>query len=189
MTRGQQIITKTISGFFLGMVFFSCKNDPADIIALNSNVELPMQTVVEGEYDFTGNGRLKNKLFAKKMDHYGGKDAHLHVTGGFVLITYNAEGVKESELSAQEGLYYESKRTMKAIRNVHLSNVNGNELFTEELTWEQDSARVVTEKRIKIVRQGSIIHGEGLVANETFSKYEILRPTGELEIEKENKTE
>jgi len=189
MTAGQQIIRKTILGVVLGMVFFSCKNDPSDIIALNSNDELPVQTVLEAEYDFTGNGKLKNRLIAKKMDHYGGKNAHLHVTGGFVLFTYNSDGIKESELSAEEGIYQESKRTMKAIRNVHLSNMNGNELFTEELTWLQDSARVVTEKRIKIVRKGSVIYGEGLVANETFSKYEILRPTGELEIEKENKTE
>lgn len=179
------IILQTILAAAAGMFFFSCKNDPGDIRALELNEALPAQTIMDGEYDFTSNGRLRNKLYAKQMDHYLGKDAHLHVSGGFRLVTYSSKGEQESEMTAEEGFFYESKRIMTAVRNVHLANANGNELFTEELTWMQDSSRVFTEKRVRIVRKGSVIYGEGLTADDTFSKYEISKPTGEFEVEKE----
>jgi LPS export ABC transporter protein LptC len=172
----------TIPVLLTGMVFFSCQNEMADIRALEDEDKLPAQTVIKGEYDFTDKGILKNKLFASVMDNYPGENPYLHVRGGFKLLTFNSNGKTESELTAEEGFYFEKTGVMTARTNVRLANINGNELFTEELIWLRDSARVYTEQRVRIVRGNNIILGEGLTADDTFSKYEIHRVTGQLEI-------
>ena len=61
-------------------------------------------------------------------------------------------------------------------------NARGERLETEHLTWSQDSNRVRTDRPVKITRAGDIIYGEGLDANEDFSRYTIRRITGSLYI-------
>ena len=69
---------------------------------------------------------------------------------------------------------------MEVYEQVVFVNAKGERLETEQLTWDQDSARVHTDKAVRIQRGPDVIHGMGLDAVEDFSQYVIHRITGQL---------
>ena len=51
---------------------------------------------------------------------------------------------------------------MEVYEEVVFVNAKGERLETEQLTWDQDSGRVHTEKAVRIQRGPDIIHGKEL---------------------------
>lgn len=164
-------------------MLFSCKNDIREVQALTSEKDISVQTTYNAEYDYTEGGSLKNKLVVSQLDRYTGEDAHVKVSNGFTLFIYDSLEKAEAELSANSGIYKEDKMEMTARENVVLKNRSGEELQTEELIWLQDSGIVYTTKFVKIIRNEGVIFGEGLVSNESFTNYQIKKPTGEMNVE------
>jgi hypothetical protein len=58
-------------------------------------------------------------------------------------------------------------------------------LQTEELFWSPKDKKIYTDKFVIITTPTEIIKGEGLVANEDFSYYEIQKPTGIIALDEE----
>ncbi len=69
---------------------------------------------------------------------------------------------------------------MEVFEQVVFVNAKGESLETEQLSWHQDSARVRTDKAVRIQRGPDVIHGMGLDAAEDFSQYVIHQITGQL---------
>jgi hypothetical protein len=59
----------------------------------------------------------------------------------------------------------------------------GDELNTEELYWYQKEELFKTDKFVTIRSESELHTGEGLEANQDFSYYTIIRPTGTLSID------
>ena len=51
-------------------------------------------------------------------------------------------------------------------------------LNTEELHWDRTKQEVFTDKFVRIETPTEILTGQGLRANQDFSRYRILKPTG-----------
>ena len=69
---------------------------------------------------------------------------------------------------------------MEVYEQVVFVNQKGERLETEQLTWYEDSARVRTDKAVRVQRGADVIHGLGLDATEDFSSYVIHRITGQF---------
>ena len=67
--------------------------------------------------------------------------------------------------------------------NVILFNLeNKNELRTEELFWFPNDEKFSTDKFVTIKSDNEIHSGEGMVSNHDFTSYEILKPSGVIDI-------
>lgn len=176
-------------------IFFSCKNEMEEIQAISQDKEIPIQTTYNGEFFYTQEGKLQNKLIAAKMENYEGDDPYYVASGGFELFIYDTAEVEEAKITAEYGAFYQLENKMFARNNVKLFNVEGEELHTEELTWLQDSDKVYTDKFVKIIRHDGVIYGRNLVSNLSFSKYQMDRISGDIYIQetadstKETKTD
>ena len=93
---------------------------------------------------------------------------------------FNPDGSQGSVLTARKGLIKPRKNRMEVRDHVVFTNALGERLETEHLVWSQDSDRVWTDQPVKIVRAQDILYGQGLDANEDFSRYTIRRLTGTL---------
>ena len=53
-------------------------------------------------------------------------------------------------------------------------------LLTDELTWNPQTQKVYTDKRVVVENQitGERLNGLGLDANQDFTQYSIRKPTG-----------
>jgi LPS export ABC transporter protein LptC len=69
-----------------------------------------------------------------------------------------------------------------AWENVEMFNTQNERLETQEITFLQDSDLIYTDKFVTITTNSGIIRGIGLRSNQNFTKYRILKPTGDVYI-------
>ena len=68
--------------------------------------------------------------------------------------------------------------------NVIVKNLEtGDELNTELLFWSPGEEKFYTDNFVTIISEGEVHTGKGLSANQDFSSYKILEPTGTIQIE------
>ena len=86
--------------------------------------------------------------------------------------------------SANHVIKFEDDNYYKATGDVLLYNINTNdELRTEELFWYPNEEKFISEKFVTIKTGNEVHSGEGMVSNQDFSDYEILKPSGIIEID------
>ena len=64
-----------------------------------------------------------------------------------------------------------------------LNYITNDELRTEELFWYPNEEKFVTEKFVTIKTGNELHKGEGMISNQDFSNYEILKPSGIIEVD------
>ncbi len=84
-------------------------------------------------------------------------------------------------LQSDSGRYEYRTGLYKVKGNVKVVNMAKQErLLTDELTWNPQTQKVYTEKRVTVENQmtGERLNGLGLDANQDFTQYSIRKPTG-----------
>lgn len=181
------------SGFALpravGAVFFptvlalvsGCSNDLDRVAAVELPAEAPDRTTSDAEYFYSDSGQLTNRLRVGRISEFTAKERRrTELSEGLELTFFDRAGKEGSVLTARNGTILPNEKRMIVRDQVIFVNAKGERLETELLIWSQDSARVYTDRPVRIARGQDIIHGVGLEANEDFSRYTIRRITGEL---------
>lgn len=103
---------------------------------------------------------------------------------GVFLEFYDELGNITSVFQSDKAFYRSEEKHYQGIGNVIVKNLeSGDELNTEELFWKPEDKRVYTNKFVTILSEGEVHTGEGLIANQNFDNYQILKPTGTLSIQ------
>jgi len=186
--KKHKTIFKPVVIFMAIGLFFSCRNEIAEIKAITDSNNYPVQTTFNAEYLFSENGVLKNKLVAGKMERYvEEKDtSRTIVSDGFVLYVYNKDGDVTATMSAENGIFYPDHNILEAMDSVKLVSEKNEVLESQSLIWLQDSDKVYTDDLVKITTKQGVIYGKkGLVSNSDFTKYRLIEATGEFNIKEE----
>lgn len=104
------------------------------------------------------------------------------VDGGFTLYLGGDENQHSSQLTAQRGTLDEANLRLVAENDVVLRNAAGDRLETEYLVWSEDSDRVHTHQAVAVYTEDGVLFGRGLESDGRFERYQILQPTGELNV-------
>lgn len=106
---------------------------------------------------------------------------------GISLEFFNELGEVISTLEANKAYYIEKEKHYKGVGNVIVVNLEtGDRLNTEELFWNPKEEKVYTNKFVTIRSEDEVHTGEGLIANQDFDNYQIMKPTGTIIIEESN---
>lgn len=161
-------------------MFVSCKNDLDKVAAVDVGGTAPDRITTEAEYLFTDSGRVRNRLRAGRIAEWREEPQRTEMSEGVELVFFDSTGAQRSVLTSRRGRILKKEQRMEVFEQVVFVNEKGERLETEQLTWDQDSGRVHTDKAVRIQRGSDIIHGQGLDAAEDFSHYVIHRITGQL---------
>lgn len=106
--------------------------------------------------------------------------------GAFVEY-YDRQGRNVTTVFSANYVYYTKEDELyRAAGNVVVKNhETGDELTTEELFWDEKNEEYYTEKFVTINSDDEIHTGEGLRANQNFSEYQILKPSGTFTLEED----
>jgi LPS export ABC transporter protein LptC len=180
--------TKFILSIAVGTaaMLFSCKNEMKQVMAFASDEEFPFQTTYNVTYNFTENGEVVNQLTAGQVNRFGNDTGRTELSDGFVLVFFDSLQQEESRLSALRGVQYHHRNVLVAKDSVVFINELGEMLETSLLIIDRDSGIIHTREPVKITRDETIIYGDGLRANENFSKYRITNPRGTFYIDDED---
>ncbi len=162
----------------------SCSNDMRDVRALPKNSLTPSQVGDSVTMLYTDSARLKLMVKANRMllfDKNVSEPYTVLPKGVFVTFFDDNEEVSAT-LKANYGVRYDVSRRMEAKDAVELVNRRGEKLETEKLTWDEKSRRIYTDEFVKITTDKQVIMGTGMESNEDFTKYEIKKVTGVLQL-------
>ncbi|MCC6600780.1 MAG: LPS export ABC transporter periplasmic protein LptC [Crocinitomicaceae bacterium] len=180
-------IRKVFFFIVITVFFLSCKNDISEIKAISDPQNLPVQTSINASYEYSEKGHIVNRLVAGKLDQYEGDQPYIEASNGFTMIFFDSLANETARLSAVHGKYFKKEEKLIAWGKVELINANKEKIETEELLYEQDSSKISTDKFVTITTPQGILYGKGMVSNDSFTKYRILQPTGDIYMnEKEN---
>ncbi|MFK7756062.1 MAG: LPS export ABC transporter periplasmic protein LptC [Flavobacteriales bacterium] len=170
-----------VAGFF-----FSCQNTIEEIDSANDDSELPAQTIFNGSFDYTVEGKLLQRITAGELNQY--QNENLEASEGVRVDMFNSNEEIEAFLTSETGTYFQSENKLTARDSVVLTNAEGDVLYTDELTLLQDSSLIFTDYPIEIHKGDNVIFGTGLRADSDFSKYQIKNPARSRIIVQENDT-
>lgn len=168
----------------LTMVLFSCQNSIDEVKEIGNFEELPYKESYDVTYLRSMNGRVGNRLHAPVVFQFVNKNTIM--PKGFKLEFLDSNLLASAYLEAKYGEIISAKGLMIARDSVILVNFKKEELYTEELIWQQDSAKIYTDKYVKIKRKDVVIHGKGFESNEDFSHYVIKKITGQYYLNDES---
>lgn len=166
----------TITFFIIGLFALACghKSDEALEIQEYSG---PIREVGPAVNYYSDSAVVIMKMEAPRQLDFANEDSEF--PEGISLEFYE-EGKLASTLRADYCYKTGKDQLWKANGNVVIKGlINGDQLNTEELYWDQKEDKVYTDKYVMIQRQGDLIEGIGLEAKPDFTYYRILEVTGE----------
>jgi LPS export ABC transporter protein LptC len=105
---------------------------------------------------------------------------------GLYIEFYDKAGQISSTLRANYGKQQKNKN-LYLVRGhvVFVNRLKKEKLETEELYWDKSKQKIYTDKFVTITTPERMITGTGLEADQDFSNYRILNPTGILDLTEE----
>ena len=167
---------------FLGLLLSAaCSSENREVPAQPA-YEGPMREVKDVNTLYSDSAIVKIRIIAPRQLYLLSGDEEY--PEGVFLQFYDEEGNTTSIFRSDKAYYDVEEKHYQGIGNVVVRNLeSGDELNTEELFWSPGDERVYTDKFVTINSEGEVHTGEGLIANQDFDNYQILKPTGTLTIE------
>jgi len=170
----------------IGLCFFyACENDLNKIEKVTSKNVLPIETSENIEIIYTDYGKIKTSLRAPLLERFAGENPKLEFPKGLNLVFYDSLQNPESSLKADYAIHDEKENKIIAKSNVEVINEKGEKLNTEKLIWERVSKQIYTDEFVTITTEDELIMGEGLISNESFTKYSIKKIKGTINLKEE----
>ena len=159
------------------------KNRKRQLKQIEEAYEGPVIEIKDLNTFFSDSAQVKFKLKARLYQVYSSGEEKYPEGLDMDIFSKNSESISAS-FQANHVIKYENENYFKATGNVILFNLETNdELRTEELFWYPNDEKFISEKFVTIKTGNEIHKGEGMVSNQNFSDYEILKPSGIIEID------
>jgi len=180
-------MTKSIAVLSSLVMLFACKNDLKEIAAIDfSSDTVPDVSARNIDFTFSDSARVQIRLTGPVMLAYEGDDPYMVFPEGFRVDFYDSVMNITSTITGNYGIHYRKREIMEARQNVVVTNFEtGERLDTEELIWDQKKELIYSNKFVKISSEDGVIYGDGLEAEQDFSKRKIINPSGEIEVQDE----
>lgn len=171
-------------------MLFSCQNDLKTIESYADDIDELPEIVAKDVVIFrSDSGSIVAKLISKNVQHFGGKDPYIEFPEGMFVLLYDRNMNEETIIEADYGKSYEKRKLMVAKKNVIVKNlIKKQQLYTEEIFWDQQKRIIYTDVDVKIVTSSETIYGSRFQSDEHFNHYEILNPQGKVEIQENTKS-
>jgi LPS export ABC transporter protein LptC len=162
----------------------SCTNDLKDVMALPGNKLSASQIGDSVTMLYTDSARLKIMLKANRMLMFNKNvsEPFTVLPKGVFVTFFDDEEKISATLKANYGVRYDLTRRMEARYAVEVVNKEGTKLETEKLIWDEGKKKIYTDAAVKITTSKEIITGKGMESNQDFTKYELKKVTGTIQI-------
>jgi len=168
-------------------ILCSCENDVKEIESLIGNKNEPLSRGKNVALIYSEESNVKVNIMAPLMEEYGlEEDKYVEMNEGIEVLFYDSLVKVSSTLTANYAINRIADKVLEAKGNVVVINDVGEVLHTEHLIWLRDSSKIYTEEFVKITTTDEILMGEGMEANQDFTKWKIRKLKGIINIKEES---
>src|SRR4051812_7721584 len=166
--------------FILAVIIAACENDMEKVKLYSRGKEIPQESAKNIKILYSDSARVKVELTAPVLNRFENENPYIEMPKGIHTIFYNDRMEVKSKLDARYGIRYEKDQRMEAKKNVVVVNEKGDSLKTEHLVWDEKKEKLLSDDFVTIITKDETIYGNGLEANQDFSKYKIFNIKGTL---------
>ncbi len=139
--------------------------------------EGPVMEASDIELFYSDSAVVRIRLTADRQLDYESGDREF--PEGVYIEFFDKEEVRSSSIRANHGYFNKKENKYTATGDVVVRNYQTEEkLETEVLYWEPNKKEIYTNRYVEITSGDEVLMGEGLVSDESFTSYEILKPKG-----------
>lgn len=166
-------------------MLFSCSNNLEEVKSLESEQEVDLLTTYFNvKLSYSDSAVLQSKVEAGRLKQFGGESKRSEFDQR-VVMRFFEEGIVQTVLKADKVIKMDVSKEMEAFGNVILTNINGEELSTEYLLYDEENEQISTPELVKITREDEILWGEGMVSNSSFTQYNIKKVKSQIPVKNE----
>jgi LPS export ABC transporter protein LptC len=167
-------------------LFSSCINDLEKVREPVDDEKKPTAITRNVKILYSDSGVVLTEVAAPLRLDYAGDDSYSEMPEGIKAIFYSNGRKSQTLLTAGYAMIRNKEDIMYVKKDVVIVNDVGEKLETQALTWDNKRKLLYTHELVKITKKDKMLYGEGMIANDNFSDYQILIPQGTLSI---NETE
>lgn len=170
-----------IMALCLMMFFVACGNLHKKVELLQYDGKYPDESAENMSITISDAGVTSFIVITPLMNTYEGDSTYTDCPMGITAISYNENGQKQAILTADYACII-NNTIYRASQNVVIRDViKGDTLETEEIIWDQRQRTIYSNHLVKQKKaDGSVNYGDGITADERFTKYTIIHPRGEM---------
>jgi len=142
--------------------------------------EYPDQESWNYRMSFTKQGKRRAVLEAGYIAKYTKKNITL-LKEGVSVDFFDEYGEKKSHLTSKEGKVFDTNQNMIAIGDVVVISKTGTHLYTEELIWDNEKERIISNVPVKITTETDTLFGDAFSSDPDLINYEITNARGTTE--------
>jgi len=168
------------------LILFACENNMDDVQRVSFNPKSADEVIVDFRLVYSDSGFARVSLRAGFAETFRSPEHLTHLRDSLRVNFYGKNGEIISTLTAKYGKINHSTNQLMVKDSVRLYNYKKKQtLKTEVLYWQQKDSLIYAPKRVYIFSPNGRFMGEGLKTKQDFSTYEVLKPQGNVVIEKE----
>lgn len=172
-------------------MLFSCENDIQKVKELTNAKELPVIHATDIETIYSDSAVVRLKITGPELKEFAeteDREAYIEFPLGLKAIFFNKSGRIESSLEAEYAIFWKKIKQFEARTNVVVKNFSEKqELYTEQLFWDQEGEKIWSDKFVKIITENGPTYGEeGFESDQNFSKFRIRKSRGQMTVEDDN---
>lgn len=128
---------------------------------------------------------VRVRVTASMLRNYSEReDPRQEFPHGVKVEFLNAFQKVDNTLTAKYAVRKQDKGLVIARDSVVMVSARMEKIETEELIWDEKTAKIHTDKFVKVSKPGEVIYGFGLEATQDFTYWKILVPKGRIKADK-----
>lgn len=174
-------IIKTLLMLTLAALFFACSNGQQEPSATATDtgeaVEQPDQESWESTIILTRDGKRMAEVWAGYLASYNKRNETM-LKDSVHVDFYDREGRHKSVLTSREGMVDNKTKNLTAFGNVVVVSDSGIVLETEELMWDNQKQKIISEVPVKFTTLIDTLIGDSFISDPDLVNYEIKNARG-----------
>jgi len=165
-------------------LLLACENSLEDVAALNEKLDTQVERAEEVEILYSDSAKIKVKIAGPTMlYHLDRKDPKQEFPDGVKVDFFDQFQNISSVLTAKYAIRLEQKQQVLVRDSVVWKSIDNEKLETEELIWDEQKEKLLSNKFVVITRPEEIIYGHGFEANQDFSNARINAVEGRIAVD------
>ncbi len=157
------------------LALYGCKDDTTTVVSHSTDPEaVPTMTTTDVQTIISDSGQTKYRITAPLWNMFEeSKQPHWTFPKGVICEELNEKFNPISTIKCDSAYFDKIQNLWTLTGNVHITNVTGDVVLTDELMWDQHAHRLYSDAFIHIEKQGRIIEGYGYESNERLTTYQL----------------
>ncbi len=173
-----------LAPLFLLCLLSACSEAPKETRQVFTQDDTAVEVGKEVEILYSDSAIVRVRVTGAVLHNYVTRDnPRQEFPGGIKIEFLDPDLSVKNVLTAKNAIRQQEKGKITARDSVVMITVKKEKLETAELIWDEKTAKVYTDKFVKVTKPGEVIYGFGLEAEQDFSYWKIIVPKGRIKVE------